>query len=166
MPTRLLGRCRPDSVLEFRLAARERLEDGRSAAAAGRRTAAVYLFGYAAEMTLKAGYFAASGFASAQPITRRDLETARKRAPAWGSTGRAVSTTWESWARLLVSMRTATPGLVYSIPGFGNDVLRHAGRFRGLWSETLRYHKNVAYEHEVDRARHAAGWFVAHSTAI
>ena len=69
MPRRLLERCRPDSIREFRAAARQRFDDGLSLAAAGRRTGAIYLFGYTAEMILKAAYFSLSGLTETDTIT-------------------------------------------------------------------------------------------------
>ena len=50
MPKPLLSRLQPDSIAEFRAAARQRFLDGEVAAANDRRTVAVYLWGYAAEM--------------------------------------------------------------------------------------------------------------------
>jgi hypothetical protein len=55
VPRRLLARCQSDSVREFRASAQQRYNDGLSAVVADRRLAAIYLWGYSAEMTLKAG---------------------------------------------------------------------------------------------------------------
>ena len=71
MPTRLIDRCQPDSVREFRASARQRYSDGLALAGAGNRTAAIYLWGYAAEMTLKAAYFSLFGLADNDVITVR-----------------------------------------------------------------------------------------------
>ena len=54
MPRRLVDRCQADSIREFRASARQRYEDGLALAGAGKGTAAIYLWGYASEMTLKA----------------------------------------------------------------------------------------------------------------
>ena len=54
MPRRLLSRVGRDTVREFRAAAAERYLDARLLAREGRRTAAIYLWGYVAEMYLKA----------------------------------------------------------------------------------------------------------------
>jgi hypothetical protein len=69
MPSRLLERCNPDSIREFRAASQRRYDDGLALAAQGRRTAAIYLWGYAAEMTLKAAYFSFIGHPEAATIT-------------------------------------------------------------------------------------------------
>ena len=83
MPRKLLNRCAPDSIREFRAAARQRFEDGRALAMADRRTTAIYLWGYSAEMTLKAAYFAVIRFAETRTITLPDLRAAAKPLPAW-----------------------------------------------------------------------------------
>src|SRR2546421_3835698 len=69
MPRRLIDRCQPDSIREFRISARQRYQDGLALAGAGNRTAAIYLWGYAAEMTLKAAYFSLFGLADDDVIT-------------------------------------------------------------------------------------------------
>ena len=61
MPRRLLERCDPDSIREFRAAARQRFDDALAMADQGRRTGAVYLWGYTSEMLLKAAYFSFGG---------------------------------------------------------------------------------------------------------
>ncbi len=77
MPRSLLERRQPDSIREFRGAAIERRIDGNEAAKAGRRTAAIYLWGYSAEMTLKAAYFSVIGFEQTRAITLGDLQAAK-----------------------------------------------------------------------------------------
>jgi hypothetical protein len=69
MPRRLIERCQPESVCEFRASARQRYDDGFALAAAGNRTAAIYLWGYAPEMILKAAYFSLSGLGEHDAIT-------------------------------------------------------------------------------------------------
>ena len=61
MPKRLLARCRPDCIDEFRQAAESRFNDGLQLAAQGRRLGAIYLWGYGAEMAVKAAYFSFVG---------------------------------------------------------------------------------------------------------
>ena len=68
MPRRLIERCRDDSILEFRRAARQRF-DVLALATAGHRTGSIYLWGYTAEMTLKAAYFSLLGLAESDVIS-------------------------------------------------------------------------------------------------
>jgi hypothetical protein len=139
MPRRLLERCSPDSIREFRAASRQRFADGQSLAMADRRTAAIYLWGYAAEMTLKAAYFATIGFAETQPITLADLRAAASTAPALGVAWPGLPRKprfhdVRAWAELLAAKRAATPGLNYPEPAFGTRIVSRCFRLQRLWS--------------------------------
>lgn len=166
MPKRLLQRCEPDSVGEFRAAARQRFQDGLTLATKSRRTAAIYLWGYAAEMTLKAAFFGAIGFPVLQPLTAADLIGAKSKALGLGIIWAGNLHDLRAWAELLVTTRAATPGLAYPVPGFGNEVVNHGRALQRLWSEVLRYHKNVAYLYEVDQVREAAEWLLVNSASL
>jgi hypothetical protein len=69
MPRRLLDRWQPESIREFRAAARQRFDDAVACAAAGRRTGAIYLWGDSAELLLKAAYFSVIGLSETASIT-------------------------------------------------------------------------------------------------
>lgn len=167
MPRRLLDRCLPDSVREFRAAAFQRSQDAHSLAAAGRRTAAIYLWGYAAEMTLKAAYFSALGFPETRPITMGDLRGAVTAALGLGVAWPGQNLhDLRAWAEFLVAFRASRLGLAYRIPGFGNQVIVRGQRLQRVWRETLRYHKNVAYPHEVSQVRDSADWLLKHSLSL
>jgi hypothetical protein len=169
MPKPLLNRVRPDSIHEFRAAATERYLDAKEAAKIGRPTAAIYLCGYVAEMTLKAAYFSVLGFDLMRPITMRDLESARNVGTSvyqivWPNPGKFHNV--RAWSELLVEHRSGTPGLNYTVPTFGAEVRLRGRRIEPLWSETLRYHKNIAYLHEVERVAEAAGWLLNNSLEL
>lgn len=167
MPKRLLQRCGVDCIGEFRLAAEQRFQDGLALAARGRRTAAVYLWGYAAEMTLKAGFFSLIGFAPSQAITRVDLRGARNRAMGMGIGWRGNNFhDLQAWSQLLVMMRSTAQHMAYSVPGMDKRVLHCGQLLQVLWSETLRYHKNMAYDYEVAQVREAAEWLLANSSVL
>ncbi len=165
MPRTLINRCQPDSIREFRAAAAERYLDGASAAHAGRRTAAIYLWGYVAEMTLRAAYFDAIGYPLGRHITAADLRAA-------SNNSRRLNFSWvgnlhnlDSWAQLLVLTRTSTVprSVSYSGKRFASRVVAVVRRMRPLWNESLRYHKNLAYDHEVRRVRDATSWLIDHT---
>src|SRR5262249_29685825 len=149
MPRRQLDRCQPDSIREFRAAARQRFDDALSLAVNGHRTGAIYLWGYAAEMTLKAAYFSLIGRAETDVLTcAGDILPAINRGRAvlgiaWPHQGQGHNV--RAWAELLVLERAATPGWAYPAPAFGTEVQSVGQRFEPLWRETLRYHKNFAY---------------------
>jgi len=168
MPKRLLDRCRPDSVREFRLAARQRFNEGMSLSAAGQRTGAIYLWGYVAEMTLKAAYFSLLGLADPAVITwnghlRPAINRGRAIGIAWPPQGAGHNV--RAWAELLVVVRALAPATAFA-PALAHDVQRRGQRIGQLWSETLRYRKNYAYLYEVRQAREAAEWLLVNSDLL
>jgi hypothetical protein len=168
MPQRLLHRCRPDSIREFRAAARQRYQDGLSLASTGRRTGAIYLWGYTAEMILKAAYFSLIGIADAAPLTwSAHIQPAIIQ-------GRSLSIPWpphgaghnvRAWAELLVTARAASAATAFPA-AFSRAVQRRGQRIEQLWRETLRYHKNEAYAYEMTQVREAAEWFLVHAQSL
>jgi hypothetical protein len=162
MPKWLPDRCRSDSIDEFRLTAPIRHLEGVTLAANGHRTGAVYLWGYAAEMTLKAAYFAVDGLAANDVILPKHLyqaiDKAKKQGIAWPDKLHYLP----GWAELLVATRTTKPGLAYPA-GFANEVIQCAQRIFQIWREFLRYHKNVAYEFEVTKVRENTEWLLTNS---
>lgn len=167
MPRRLIDRCQPDSIREFRASARQRYNDGLALVAAGNRTAAIYLWGYAAEMTLKAAYFSLAGLADGDLITMpghiRPAITQGRAAPlliAWPHRGEGHNV--RGWAELLVGARALAPATAFD-NAFASQVQQCGQRIGQLWNETLRYHKNRAYLHEVRQVRLAAEWLLINS---
>jgi hypothetical protein len=168
MPRRLLDRCEPDSIREFRAAARERFDDGLALAAAGRPTGAIYLWGYAAEMALKAAYFALIGLANTTVITwsvhlQPAIARGRAMGIAWPNQGAGHNV--RAWAELLVAVRALSPATAFA-PPVGLDVQRCGQRIEQLWRETLRYPKNVAYPHEMRQVREAVEWLLVNAPTL
>jgi hypothetical protein len=148
MPKRLPGRWQPESIREFDASARERFEDGLALAGQGRRTGAIYLWGYSAEMLVKAAYFRLAGLGETDGITLRGhilpaIDHGRNvLGIAWPTQGQGHNV--RAWADLLVAERAATPGTAYA-HRFGREVQACGQAIGQLWSEALRYHKNLAY---------------------
>jgi hypothetical protein len=167
MPRRLIDRCQPDSIREFRASALQRYNDGLALAGTGNRTAAIYLWGYVAEMTLKAAYFSLFGLAEDDVITfpahiRPAIDRGRA-APlsiSWPSQGAGHNV--RAWADLLVGVRALAATTAYS-PAFAAQVQGCGQRIWQLWRETLRYHKNRAYLYEVRQIREATEWLLISS---
>jgi hypothetical protein len=168
MPKRLRDRWRAESISEFRAAAKQRFDDGLILAAAGRRTGAIYLWGYTAEMIAKAAYFTLLGIPELNTITwTHDLRPAIDRARrvfsiVWPNIGQGHNIV--AWGELLISERILLR-VPYPNP-FALEVQKQSQRIGELWSETLRYHKNIAYLHEVTKVRKAVEWFVVNSHAL
>src|SRR5262249_281475 len=153
---------------EFRASARQRFEDGVALAAAGHRTGAIYLWGYTAEMILKAAYFSLLGRPEAAVLTWTAdilpaINAGRSMGIAWPVHGQGHNV--RAWAECLVATRAATPGTAYPHP-FGLEVQARGQRIGNLWSETLRYHKNVAYLYERNQVREAVEWLLVNSAAL
>lgn len=119
-------------------------------------------------MIVKAAYFASVvGLADDDPITwAGELNPAIQ-------TGRGLNINWprqgaghnvRAWAELLVISRALTTA-AYPAP-FAREVQRCGQRIGQLWSETLRYHKNVAYHYEVEQIRTASEWLLVNSDAL
>ena len=169
MPKRLTERLKPDSIDEFVAAACERYSDGIALAAQARRTGAIYLFGYSAEMVMKAAYFRAIGVSNRTPLGMRShLRPAVDQAKLLGVNWPKENLHYvQGWGELLVVTQnnlvtTSQPLLAsaYSNSAFGQQVTAHATLVQHLWNESLRYHKNRAYEFELQRMETSVSWLM------
>ncbi len=168
MPKRLPARWQPESIREFRASAGRRFDEGMALAAAGYRTGAIYLWGYSAEMTLKAACFSLLGHRDGAVLTWLGdilpaIRAGRGLGLAWPPQGQGHNV--RAWAELLVAQRAATPGAAYP-PLFGQEVQGCGQSIGQLWSEALRYHKNLAYAYEMNQVREAAEWLLVNSHAL
>ncbi|WP_165221537.1 hypothetical protein [Aquisphaera insulae] len=162
MPKLLKDRWRPECIREFRAAANERYQDGLALAIQGRRTGAIYLWGYSAEMALKAAYFTLFHSETATLDWKSHILPAIQHAKlvrqiAWPVAGQGHNV--RAWAELLVAERASISGRAYE-PRTARQVQVCGQRIGQLWSESLRYHGNLAYSHEVTRVRLAAEWLL------
>lgn len=122
-------------------------------------------------MTLKAAYFWLVGFPEAQTITVADLRSAAvngiKLGVSWPGGAKSPRLhDLHSWAELILATRTATPGMTYLDPTFPKSMRARTRPLQRLWSEVLRYHKNVAYAHEMQQVREAVEWLLSHSSQL
>jgi len=165
MPKLLVQRFAADSISQFRIAAVVRDQDAERLATGGHHAAAIYLWGYVAEMTLKAAWFALIGFQQHQAITVSDLNWARTSAKQsripWPGNFHAL----ENWASLLVQYRITLKG-PYPDPKFGDNVLLHSRRVYARWRETLRYKKNRAHPAAAKVVRDSARWLLYNSRRL
>jgi hypothetical protein len=161
VPKPLLARLASDSVQEFRAAAVARFHEAQTLFEAGNTLAAIYFWGYSCEMVLKAGCFSIGGFGPATQIAISDLNLAKQDA-------KALNVSWppgsglhniECWALLLVQHRSVY-AKNYTTPGMATEVIKHARMIYSRWRETLRYHKNRAYNFEVRTVRLSTIWFL------
>jgi hypothetical protein len=117
-------------------------------------------------MILKASYFSVIGFTDNQHITIADLHAARLSAPGLGVAPFANLHDLRGWSELLVATRASLPGYAYPIPGFGNRIVAAGFRIHALWRESLRYHKNIAYEHEVVQVKSESQWLLVNASNL
>ncbi len=120
------------------------------------------MWGYSAEMALKATYFSLT----LAETTAIDWKTHLKPAITHAQTTHGI--TWpnhgsghnvRAWAELLVAERATIAGRAYS-PEDGRQIQTCGQRIGRLWSETLRYHNNLAYQYEVTQVRLCAEWLL------
>ena len=118
-------------------------------------------------MTLKAAYFSLFGLAEGDAITwPGHIQPAINRgraAPltiAWPYQGAGHNV--RAWAELLVGVRAMDMGTAYQ-PAFAAQIQGYGQRIWQFWRETLRYHKNRAYLHEVRQVREATAWLLVNS---
>ena len=168
MPKLLVDRLAPDSIAEFRAAARIRNEDAWVLARSGRGLAAVYLWGYVAEMILKASWFSLIGFPERRAISPADLRSAVtlgriQYGIQWPGAGRLHAVL--NWADLLVQHRIAL-GRPYPSPRFRTQVLAHSQQLYTRWRETMRYKKNRAYPSEVRVVAQSSHWLLSNSLRL
>jgi hypothetical protein len=165
MPRLLPERFRVECIREFDLAADERHADAIRLAESGRRTGAIYLFGYVAEMLLKSAYLRLAGHYPDDPITpailwgyvgTRPASTAR----ALGLPGTTNLHDLGAWAALIVAHRSARPP-GYPDPRFAAALTANVRVLDGRWTEVIRYHGNLAYQHELNCIRTSCGWLLA-----
>ena len=166
MPCRFLDRLRFNSIAEFRLAAAQRAIDAEALMSAGRRTGAVYLWGYYVEMILKAAYFSARNFAYNQAITFADLQYAKNSAPSLGISPFHNYHDLRAWAELLVEYRVQIPHLRYNSSLMGSQIIANAQKAYSLWRESLRYHENRAYVYEAEQMKTTVQWFNIHADSL
>lgn len=160
MPRRLPDRFLPHTVNEFRAAAFQRHRDALALVETGRRTAAIHLWGYSAEMILKAAIFSVWGYGPEEEISLEDIKAAKQLAAEvglpWGGSLHYLA----GWGELLVRYRATLPGTIYPNADFGIEVVARTRKLYQTWRESLRYHKNVAYAHEVRDIRNHVEWLL------
>lgn len=119
-------------------------------------------------MLLKAAYFSVIGMAQTTLLTwGNDILPAINRGRNvffihWPHAGQGHNV--RAWSELIVAERVFL-GKAYSA-SFAMEIQRQGQRIGQLWSETLRYHKNVAYSHEVAQVREAVEWLVINAKSL
>lgn len=164
MPKLLVQRFAPDSINQFRIAAQMRNAEAWSLFRSRRGTAAVYLWGYAAEMTLKAAWFSLVGFPDRASIPRKELNAAKAKARDYGILWRSFHDV-AGWSELLARHRMDR-GPSYPDCRFAAQMVMHGHRISDRWKEDMRYKKNVAYLFEVATMAESVTWLLRNSHSL
>ncbi|MBN9122267.1 MAG: hypothetical protein J0I06_24525 [Planctomycetes bacterium] len=158
MPLVTRAAARPHTTAAFRAAAGARYREAVQLEVGGHRLAAVYLFGYAAEMLLKAAYFRLAGWAPAAIITHAHLNAAKATAIGYGLTWAGNLHDLTGWSRFLIHERVVRGQAFGAL--FRNQLQSRVNQLYRHWREWLRYHDMMPYRGEVAGARAAANWLL------
>lgn len=163
-----IGDCDDDSVANFERASRRNYLDAEALRRAERRFGAIYLYGYAVEMTLKAAYFRTLFVARGMSVTTKTNRKTRNdewhlrhqlSSPASPSlfAERHNQHDIEVWALLLVWRRN---NLEMGYPSrFAGQITDRATNVFRNWREYMRYRSSPVPRHELAGVREDCLWF-------
>ena len=158
MSKKLADQLGEDTVFRFVRSAPMRLAEG-DVLSEKHPLAAIYFYGYAAEMTIKAAYFNNLGFSQ---LTEIDKDT-RNRAMADARSRHLMESHPHDilgWARYLVWSKANLHTPAYE-PKLGIQIITHATSVYDQWRPQMRYRNTVPSSEIVPVVRAAAAWFVA-----
>ena len=156
----------PDSVCRLERAAERRYEDAvRLLAEPRHHLAALYLFGYCAEMCLSAPFFRGAGFHVNAPIGRdmrqRRMAQARQlRTPTGQPLMNSDAHPLVGWARFLNWQRSASSELTDQEGQRLHEAINKAELIYKHWRPELRYKTSDVMLEQLAEARKAASWFI------
>jgi hypothetical protein len=160
----LAERLAPDTVTRLERAALQRFTTA-EVLRAKRPLAALYLYGYAAEICLAAAYFRCAGFPSHAPI---DRDTRRRRMAQARQlrtfAGEPLMTSdphpLVGWARFLEWQRLASGDLPAEDSQRLREAIHKAISIYNYWRPELRYKTLDIADEQLDEVRRAAKWLI------
>lgn len=164
--TPLAEHLTPDTISQLERAAELRHDDGLSLLHVKRNLAAVYLFGYSAEMCLAAAYFRAVGFAAKRVIERderlRHMARAKNLKDADGNPlMNSDPHPLVGWARFLKWQHTGSKISAAEMRRL-NDAIGHAEMLYKHWRPELRYKLVEVTAPQLAEVSKASTWFLEH----
>jgi hypothetical protein len=157
----IIGKIGPDTISRLARAAERRCSEADWLAEGKHRLAAIYFFGYVAEIVLGTAYFKMRGYKSTDPILRGDLDRTLKLAR---SRSRMPEKTHpvDGWALLLIEEKAQLYPPAYE------KRMERLLRDRALlisenWSPKFRYRAIEIGEDQVTPVRNAAHWLLENS---
>lgn len=156
MPLRFRVKSNPETVQDFALASDEKYWEGISLLVSGRRSAGIYLLGYAAEMILKNACFLTEGARPFDYVGARLAPIrswARKNLP--GVPDESYHSLW-FWGRVLRKKR-----MLLGRPlsrRLDSSLAQRTHRLYGLWIVDMRYKPDEALEREAESVHEDVTW--------
>ncbi len=157
MTTNIVEQLGPDTIYRFERSAPLRLEEG-DLLSKSSPLIAIYLYGYAAEMLLKAAYFKHLRFRALDEIDRDTRNRAMALARSNGKMNRDPHDI-PGWARFLVWDKATLHTPAYE-PKFEGRIVTNALLIYENWRPQMRYRNHSADASTVARVREAALWMV------
>jgi hypothetical protein len=160
----LAKRLAPDTVARLGRAAEQRFCTA-ELLRTKRRLAALYPYGYSAEMCLTSAYFRSAGFYPNAPINRDTRQRRMAQARQLRSAGGEPLMTGDphpliGWARFLEWQRSASGKLPQPDAQRLREALNKAVMIYNYWRPELRYKTLEIMEEQLENVRRASKWFI------
>ena len=150
----------PDTIRKFERAAPQRIKEAETLVVGEHRLTAIYLYGYAIEMLLKAVYFKQIlRYGVNMEIDRETRTRVEARARDSELMSRSEPHDFSGWARLLVEDRRVLKKDEYE-KKFGQQIVDKAALAYEKWRPAMRYRVTDASEGDVQAIQSVAGWFL------
>ncbi len=157
-------RLSPDTATRIERAAAQRFATATVLQTHDRRLAALYFYGYSAEMWLSAAYYRSAGFGPHQTIDRdarhrRMVQARQLRMPSGAFIMNSDPHPLVGWARFLEWQRSASGVLAASTAKRLKEAINKANEIYDYWRPELRYKVVDITVTQLVFVRSAATWF-------
>lgn len=164
-PIPLGERLSPDTIARLERAAEQRFATAEILRSRERRLAALYLYGYCAEICLSAAYYRSAGFPRNAPIDRDIRQRRMAQARQLRTAGREALMNSDAhpvvgWARFLEWQRILLGGLTQQDQQRLKEAVNKAILKYSYWRPELRYKTIEITERQLLEVRGAAKWLV------
>ncbi len=146
------------------LALEDRFKAAKELLARGEWDAAIYLFGYVAEMTLKVAYFLYIGNRSTDSVVAMLAPARSEGVRLTLGIDHESYHSLRFWSELLQATRQEDNLALPS--GIGADLVRHVAVLYSNWKVDMRYHPNRATQAQAQKVADAAEWLFNNRVAL
>jgi hypothetical protein len=159
----LAERLAPDTIARLERAAQQRFATA-ELLRRERRLAALYFYGYSAEICLSTAYFRHLGFGRNMPIDRDTRQRRMAQARQVRENGEFLMSSdphpLVGWARFLQWQRKSSGGLSEADQERLREAIKNAIVIYNYWRPEMRYKILEYSEKQLDEVRRAARWFI------